>query len=169
MTVESAGHGTAAMLVRRLGERGRTLVLAESCTAGLAAAEIAAIPGASAVLWGAYVSYTASAKTAMFAISPALIAEHGTVSAACARAMASGALDASGAHLAAAVTGLAGPGGDPSPAAGLVQARIGDVWFAVCERGGEPQVTLCHFRGGRNQIRAAAAAELLAQALKTLI
>ncbi|MDR2521792.1 MAG: nicotinamide-nucleotide amidohydrolase family protein [Spirochaetaceae bacterium] len=155
----------AAMLVRKLGERGETLALAESCTAGLAAAEIAAIPGASAVLWGAYVTYTAAAKTAMLAVPPALIAEYGTVSAACAGAMASGALEASGAALAAAVTGLAGPGGEPG---GQIQARIGDVWFAVCCRGGSPHATLRHFEGSRNQIRAAAAAELLAQALKTL-
>jgi PncC family amidohydrolase len=60
-------------LVELLTERGLTLALAESCTAGLVSDALALIPGASKVFWGGFVTYTVAAKAAMLGIAPSLI------------------------------------------------------------------------------------------------
>jgi nicotinamide-nucleotide amidase len=110
--------------------RGLTLALAESCTGGLAAAAITAVPGSSAAFDRGYVTYSNAAKTEMLGVAPALILDHGAVSAEVARAMVEGALAHSRADVAAAITGVAGPdGGAPDKPVGLVH-------FAALRRGG---------------------------------
>jgi PncC family amidohydrolase len=150
------------MLVQRLAAASRTMALAESCTGGLAAELIARIPGASRVLWGSFVAYTPDSKAGMLGLSRALIEKHGAVSRETACAMAEGALEKSGAFLAAAVTGLAGPDGDGSA------VPVGTVWTAVAVRGGRTEAAAFHFAGPRNEVRNAAAAAVLAAALKRL-
>ncbi len=93
--------------------RGKSLriVTAESCTGGLVAAALCAIPGASDVFERGFVTYSNRAKTELLGISGDLIADLGAVSEPVARMMAEGALEHSHAHLSVAITGVAGPGG----------------------------------------------------------
>ncbi|MDR2257578.1 MAG: nicotinamide-nucleotide amidohydrolase family protein, partial [Treponema sp.] len=108
LSAENPAEAAAENLVKKLYAASWTLVLAESCTAGLASDLIARIPGASRVLWGSFVCYTVEAKISMLGLNRDLIEKYGAVSRETACAMAEGALEKSGAPLAAAVTGLAG-------------------------------------------------------------
>ncbi len=147
----------AETLVRKLAQLGKTFVTAESCTAGLVAAAVADIPGASHVLWGGFIVYTAEAKTRLLGVDPSLIARYGVVSRETAAVMARGALLHSGADIAAAVTGLAGPDGDGS------STPVGAVWIALARRSGVPtgRETLFQFSGSRNEVRRQAVEVLL--------
>jgi nicotinamide-nucleotide amidase len=113
--------------------RGRNakIVTAESCTGGLVAACLTAIPGSSDVVERGFVTYSNAAKESLLGVAAELIAAHGAVSEAVARAMATGALAGSSAQVAIAVTGIAGPGGgSPEKPVGLVHiaaAREGAV------------------------------------------
>jgi len=90
---------------------GRRLALAESCTGGLVAAAITEIPGSSDVRDAGFVTYANSAKMDLLRVSSDVLDTFGSVSVATAWAMAQGALDASGADVAVAITGIAGPDG----------------------------------------------------------
>ncbi len=102
---------TVGLLVRALREKGWKLVTAESCTGGLVAGAVTDVAGSSDVFDRGFVTYSNDAKTGMLSIPAELIAQHGAVSEAVARAMAEGALQHSQANVAVAVTGIAGPGG----------------------------------------------------------
>jgi nicotinamide-nucleotide amidase len=108
---------------------GRIIATAESCTGGLVAAAITEIPGSSAVLGRGYVTYSNDAKIEMLGVNADIIDTFGAVSVACAWAMAQGALKKSGADIAVAISGVAGPGG------GSPQKPVGTVVFAVAEKG----------------------------------
>lgn len=152
-------------LARRVVEEnralGRTIALAESCTGGLVAAALTEIPGSSAVLDRAYVTYSNEAKTECLGVAANIIDTFGAVSIACAWAMAVGALKHSRADIAVAVSGIAGPDG------GTGMKPVGTVVFARVERGGarDPDGEMVHFDGAnRSAIRvqaALAALELL--------
>jgi len=101
----------AAALVRAYAARGAMIATAESCTGGLVAALLTEIAGSSAVVDRGFVTYSNEAKTDMLGVAAGLIAAHGAVSEPVARAMAEGALARSHAHVAVAITGIAGPGG----------------------------------------------------------
>jgi len=152
----------AQLLIRRLSERERLLVLAESCTAGLAADLLARVPGASKVFWGSFVCYTAQAKIAMLGIDPRRLERYGLVSRETACDMAQAALAKSGAFIAGAVTGIAGPGGDGS---GLPP---GTVWIATALRGAAPRAALFNFGGCRGEVRNQAAQTLIKELLGVL-
>ena len=92
-------------------EKELRIATAESCTGGLIAGLLTEIPGSSDVLERGFVTYSNQAKDEMLGVPHALIADHGAVSEAVARAMAEGAVANSSAQLAVAVTGIAGPGG----------------------------------------------------------
>jgi PncC family amidohydrolase len=151
---------TAVDLVKKLAAASWTLVLAESCTAGLVSDLIARIPGASRVLWGSFISYTVDAKIKMLGLNRDLVETYGAVSRETACAMAEGALEKSGAFLAAAVTGLAGPGGDGSA------VPVGTVWIATALRGEKTEAAVFHYRGSRSGIRNSAAAAVVGETLK---
>lgn len=104
---------------------GLHLVTAESCTGGLVAGALTAIPGSSAALDRGLVTYSNAAKTQLLGVPAALIALHGAVSGPVARAMAQGALIDSPAEVSVAVTGIAGPGG------GSDEKPVGLVHFAA--------------------------------------
>ena len=131
-----------------------SLATAESCTGGMVAAALTDPPGASDVfLWGA-VTYANAAKTGMLGVDPATIETHGAVSEPVARAMAEGARGRSGATLAVAVSGVAGPGGsDRKPE--------GRVCFAVAGPQGVSASTQEFGALGRDRVRAAARDEAL--------
>lgn len=108
---------------------GLMLATAESCTGGLIAGVLTEIAGSSAVLDRGFVTYSNEAKTGMLEVAPALIGRHGAVSREVAVAMAEGAIRASRADIAVAVTGIAGPGG------GSAEKPVGLVHFALAVRG----------------------------------
>jgi nicotinamide-nucleotide amidase len=118
-----------ALLARCKAQR-LTIATAESCTGGLIAAALTAIPGSSAVVDRGFVTYSNEAKTEMLGVPTDLIARRGAVSAEVARAMAEGALKHSKADLTVAVTGIAGPDG------GTAEKPVGLVHIAAARRGG---------------------------------
>ena len=118
-----------ALLARCKAQR-LTIATAESCTGGLIAAALTAIPGSSAVVDRGFVTYSNEAKTEMLGVPADLIARRGAVSAEVARAMAEGALKHSKADLTVAVTGIAGPDG------GTAEKPVGLVHIAAARRGG---------------------------------
>ena len=91
--------------------RGLTLATAESCTGGLVAGALTAVPGSSDVVDRGFVTYSNAAKMAMLGVPAGILDQHGAVSAQTAEAMARGALKAAGTSLAVSITGVAGPGG----------------------------------------------------------
>jgi len=107
---------------------GRRVAVAESCTGGLVSAALTEIPGSSEVFESGYVTYSNHAKMAELNVCQDVVETFGAVSVATAWAMAQGALEASGADVAVAITGIAGPDG------GTEQKPVGTVVFARAER-----------------------------------
>jgi nicotinamide-nucleotide amidase len=130
--------------------RGLKLGTAESCTGGLLAGALTAIAGSSDVIEGAVVSYSNRIKTALLGVSGDLLVLHGAVSEPVARAMAEGAVKALGVDLAAAITGVAGPGG------GSADKPVGLVHFAVAGLSGPTWHRELRFGDiGRQEVRLA--------------
>ena len=116
----------AADFLSAARDKGELVATAESCTAGLLAATLTAVPGCSDVFERGFVTYSNTAKSEMLGVPYWLIEKHGAVSEDVARAMAGGALTHSSASLAVAVTGIAGPdGGTPEKPVGLVHFAAG--------------------------------------------
>ena len=139
---------TAATILHRARQKKWRVVTAESCTGGLVAACLTEIPGSSDVLERGFVVYSNRAKVDLLDVPIPLLERCGAVSAEVARAMAAGALEESGADLAIAVTGIAGPGG------GSPEKPVGTVHIAVaCPAG--PIVAEEHHFGAitRGEIR----------------
>lgn len=134
------------------------LATAESCTGGMIAAHCTDLAGSSVWFERGFVTYSNAAKTEMLAVDAALIAQHGAVSEAVARAMATGALQHSKAQVAVAVTGIAGPSG------GSLDKPVGTVWFAWATPSGLTS-ELQEFPGDRAAVRAAT----VRHALQTLV
>lgn len=152
----------ARRLLAAMAARGMTLATAESCTGGLIAAALTAIPGSSAVVTRGYVTYSNDAKEQELGVPGAVLASYGAVSAETARAMAEGALRRAGVDLALSCTGIAGPGGaTPNKPVGLV-------FIGIARRGGDTAVRRHHFPGDRTGVRAATVAEALALAARSL-
>ena len=118
---QSEDIAAAEALLERLKARRATLVTAESCTGGLIAALLTEVPGSSAVVDCGLVTYSNGAKCDLLGVPATLIGRYGAVSAEVAVAMTGGALRASTANIAVAVTGVAGPeGGTADKPVGLV-------------------------------------------------
>ena len=113
-----------------LAARGQMIVTAESCTGGLICSALTDVPGSSEAVFGGFVTYDNKAKTGMIGVPAELIEKHGAVSEEVARAMAEGALKTTGADIAIAVTGVAGPGG------GTEGKPVGLVYFGCATREG---------------------------------
>ena len=128
--VSDDGTSLEAIVVRLLTENRLTLTTAESCTGGLISNRITDVPGASAVFTYGFVTYANAAKTSLLGVSPADLATHGAVSETVACQMAAGALRASGADIAVAVTGIAGPDG------GTPEKPVGTAWIGLATRDG---------------------------------
>lgn len=136
--------------VRLLTKHNKTLAAAESLTVGLFQSMIGNVSGASKVLQGGFVTYSAAMKTELLGIPESLIKEHGTVSEACAIAMAERTLQLVGSDLAVSFTGAAGPDeleGHPA----------GTVWIGIAEKGKKPTAELYHFSRDRQYVRYSAA------------
>ena len=111
---------------------GKRIAIAESCTGGLVSAALTEIAGSSDVFEAGYVTYSNAAKLSQLHVSEEVVETFGAVSVATAWAMARGALAASDADVAVAITGIAGPAG------GTPQKPVGTVVFARAERGADP-------------------------------
>lgn len=153
----------AARLIRTYADQALMVTTAESCTGGLVAALLTEIPGSSAVVERGFVTYSNEAKTDLVGVPADLIAAHGAVSEPVARAMAEGAIARSRAHIAVAITGIAGPGGaTPTKPVGLVH-------FALASKGASTRHLERRYGDlGRETVRACAvddALGLLEQAL----
>jgi PncC family amidohydrolase len=106
---------------------GRTVAVAESCTAGLLAAALTSVPGSSAWFRGGFLPYADDLKVELCGIDPALLAAHGAVSEPVVRALARGARDRARADLGVGISGIAGPdGGTPDKPVGLVHVALAD-------------------------------------------
>lgn len=101
----------AEQLLERYRDGRLKIVTAESCTGGLLAATLTEVPGSSDVFERGFVTYSNAAKIETIGVNAALLTSFGAVSMQVACAMAEGALRASAAHVAVAITGIAGPGG----------------------------------------------------------
>ncbi|SEP80089.1 nicotinamide-nucleotide amidase [Ectothiorhodospira magna] len=164
--VHGALEADLAQMARRLGEqmchRGASLVLAESCTGGWIAKIITDVPGSSAWFDRGFVTYSNRAKTQQLDVPPTVLDTFGAVSRETVTAMATGALTHSEAHLAIAVSGIAGPGG------GTLSRPVGTVWFAWAWRGQDKKLQACQhlLAGDREAIRRQAVALALQGALE---
>lgn len=123
----------AARVIAENIAAGRTVALAESCTGGLVAAALTEIPGSSAVFGSGYITYSNEAKIKMLGVNEDILDTFGAVSVAVAWAMAQGALKKSGADIAVAISGVAGPDG------GTDKKPVGTVVFAVAEKDEDPE------------------------------
>lgn len=149
------------LLADHLGKRNWLLACAESCTGGLVAAACTSLSGSSVWFERGYVTYSNAAKTELLGVDAALITQHGAVSEAVVRAMASGALAHSHAQVALAVTGVAGPDG------GSASKPVGTVWLGWAMPGGVFSAQ-CHFAGDRATVRNATVHQALAHLLQLL-
>ncbi|MCL2740502.1 MAG: competence/damage-inducible protein A [Oscillospiraceae bacterium] len=140
------GADLREVTVRLLKERGLTLTLAESCTGGLAAAAVTSVPGASSVFRRSYVTYADEAKVECLGVRRETLRSCGAVSREVAAEMASGARRASGADLAVAITGIAGPDGATEG------KPVGLVYVALAHAGGEDVARLT-LGGDRGRVR----------------
>ena len=126
-SVYAVDKDLAQTVLDLLTARGKTLALAESCTGGGIAARLTDVPGASRAFLCSFVTYSNEAKMAMIGVSAGTLSRYGAVSEECAREMAQGARQRSGADIAVSVTGIAGPGaeGTDKPA-GLIYLAATD-------------------------------------------
>jgi nicotinamide-nucleotide amidase len=120
----------AAALIVSCRAAGVFVATAESCTGGLLAALITAIPGSSGVFERGFVTYSNAAKIESLGVAARILEQFGAVSAETARAMAIGALAHSPAGMALSITGIAGPGG------GSDEKPVGLVHFGLARRNG---------------------------------
>jgi len=164
MAIPSDGElrAIAEMIGAKLLDARLMLVTAESCTGGWIAKTVTDIAGSSAWFDCGLAAYSYEAKQALLGVRPQTLEEHGAVSRETVIEMVSGALVHSGASVAVAVTGIAGPGG------GTAEKPVGTVWIAWKRRGGYPHAEVFHFDGDREAIRRKTVARAL-QGLETLI
>ena len=134
-------------LAEELKGRGLVCATAESCTGGLIGASLTSVSGSSEWYVGGVISYANSVKTGLLGVSETDLEEQGAVSEAVVRSMALGACRATGADLACAVSGVAGPGG------GTPEKPVGTVWIGWSLHG-ETRARRFRFSGDRDSVRA---------------
>lgn len=152
-----AENRAATDLLEACRNRGLKIVTAESCTGGLIGGLLTEIAGSSDVFERGFITYANAAKTEVLGVPAVLIAQHGAVSEPVARAMAQGALTASPASVAVAVTGVAGPGG------GTAEKPVGLVHMAAALRDGEVRHIAQQYGDiGRSEVRRATVRDAIA-------
>ena len=152
----------AELVNHTLSARGQMIVTAESCTGGLICGALTDVPGSSEAVHGGFVTYANGAKEQMIGVPADLLAAHGAVSEPVARAMAEGALRASGAAIAVAVTGIAGPGG------GTEGKPVGLVHFACATAEGTKAAVERFGDIGRQEVREASVIRALDLVIEAL-
>ena len=137
----------AAQVGAMLRSHGMMLATAESCTGGGVAQAITEISGSSAWFERGFVTYSNVAKMEMLGVRQATLDAHGAVSELTVREMAEGALRHSHAHVAVAVSVIAGPTG------GTPEKPVGTVWFAWSLRNGDTRAQVYRLDGSRSEVR----------------
>ncbi|MEO8190740.1 MAG: competence/damage-inducible protein A [Acidobacteriota bacterium] len=140
---------------RLLRESGKTLALAESCTGGMVASLVTDVPGSSDYFLGGVVSYGNEAKESLLGVSIETLRSRGAVSEESVLEMACGARERFDSDVAAAVTGIAGPGG------GTAEKPVGLVWFGIADREGAATAKRRFFVGDRTHVRRSASVHAL--------
>lgn len=153
---DAALQAQAQALGQQLLARRLTLVTAESCSGGWIAKLMTDIAGSSAWFDCGMVVYSYEAKQALLGVRAQTLEEHGAVSRETVLEMVSGALARSGAGIAVAVTGIAGPGG------GSEGKPVGTVWIGWKQRGGYASAQVFQFAGDREAVRRRTVAAALA-------
>ena len=154
------GVRPASDVVALAARRGLTVATAESLTAGMVAAALAEVPGASSVLQGGIVAYQVSVKQNLLRVDAQLLASAGAVDARVAAAMAEGARSALSADIGIATTGVAGPSAHEGK-------PVGTVFTAISSAEGTESFEH-HFAGTRDEIRAASRDAVLGELLGAL-
>jgi nicotinamide-nucleotide amidase len=152
----------SSLLGEKLLARGWHVTTAESCTGGGISAAITAVAGSSSWFEYGIVSYANSAKEKLLHVNSQTLLEHGAVSQVVVAEMVVGALALSGANIAVAVSGVAGPTG------GTVEKPVGTVWFAWGLASGEIRSECFHFSGDRSSVQSQAVVQGLSGLLKLL-
>ena len=155
----------SAAVVAVLSKAGKAVSTAESCTGGWVAKSITDIPGSSAVFQYGIVSYSNGAKESILGVKNETLEKHGAVSKPVVEEMARGVLQLSGADIAVAVSGVAGPDG------GTDEKPVGTVWFAWAVRDGTKTRVETHcasFNGDRDLIRELTVAHALQGVLERI-
>ena len=156
-------YGLAEQLGHALRTVGWRIATAESCTAGWIAKALTDVPGSSAWVECGYVTYSNAAKVRDLGVPVPVLEAHGAVSEATVGEMARGARRVSGADIAVAVSGIAGPDG------GSPDKPVGTVWFAVAARSlRAPECGVQHFPGHREAVRRQAVAHALRRVMAVL-
>ena len=137
----------AEQVITAYAKQNLTLATAESCTGGLIAGWLTAVPGASDVLSHGFITYANAAKSKLLGVPEDQLREHGAVSDVVARAMAEGVIASGDADIAVSVTGIAGPGG------GSPDKPVGLVHIAVARVGAETLHERHVFAGDRDAVR----------------
>jgi nicotinamide-nucleotide amidase len=153
----------AVRVGRHLLASERAVATAESCTGGWIAKALTDIAGSSQWFVEGFVTYSNESKALRLGVPPSVLRKHGAVSEPTVRAMAAGVLRRTGADLAVAVTGIAGPGG------AVPGKPVGTVWLAWAMRRGRAVAVvaqLAHFRGDREAVRRKTVRTALAGLLK---
>ncbi len=146
------------VLAGKLARAGLRVAFAESCTGGMVAASVTQRAGASVYFAGSAVCYCDRAKRDVLGVDGALLEKEGAVSAACACAMADGALRLYACDIALSVSGFAGPDGE----------RVGEVYVGWAVRGKGADAQKFVFEGDRARVRCLAARAVL-QKLSNLL
>jgi nicotinamide-nucleotide amidase len=156
--IEPELYELAVRTGRRLHAAGRRLVTAESCTAGWIAKALTDVPGSSQWFECGYVTYSNAAKMRDLGVTARTLADFGAVSEQAVREMAAGALRVSGASVAVAVSGIAGPDG------GTPDKPVGTVWLCAAARERDTTEVIAegrHFDGDRARVRGRSVEEAL--------
>jgi nicotinamide-nucleotide amidase len=150
MVTDPELYELAARVGQKLRAAERRLVTAESCTGGWAAKALTDVPGSSQWFECGYVTYSNAAKVRDLGVNAQTLERFGAVSEQTVREMAEGALRVSGAHVALAVTGIAGPDG------AVPGKPVGTVWFCAAARAGQAVDIIAEeqrFDGDRASVR----------------
>ena len=147
MTNQDNLYGLAQRLGGLLRQRGLKLATAESCTGGWVGQAITSVPGSSEWYDRGIIAYSNQAKQDMLGVSETTLGRFGAVSEQTVTEMVSGALQRSGADLALAISGVAGPGG------GTGEKPVGIVCFAWGRKGAEAVVETRYLQGDRAAVR----------------
>lgn len=153
---------TAKQLLEKCEVKGWMIATAESCTGGNIAHTITLIPGSSAAFAGGVVSYSNEVKMRVLGVKEETLSEYGAVSIPVVEEMSDGALTATGAQIAMATSGIAGPGG------GTPGKPVGTVCIAVATADGQIRSTVAKFNGSRSHVIESATLAALQMALEVI-
>ena len=159
---EDVNQSMSAIVSSLVRERKGSIAAAESCTAGMFSAALAALPGSSDILKGGVVAYSNEVKVNQLGVPAELIAQDGAVSASVAKAMAGGCRERLGATFGIGITGIAGPGG------GSPEKPVGTFYVAVATED-SVQVKGCLFVNERSYVQRYAVHAALELLRRTLV